>query len=161
MRQRIHSGLSKKVGNALPPPWLLVAITLLLPAAAGAAEEDADIVLLCHLVIGEFGSDAIDACVKDNRAARTEVRRQAAGAPSAVARCTSRWEPNWVTTLRCVDAELAATAALRGYTGDEAMLLRCREQFGEAGDTEVKACVDRGSGVAPPASGATAANGTR
>ncbi len=133
--------------------WLLL-VPLLLPVAAGAAEEDADIVLLCHLLIGEFGYDAIDACVKENRMARAEVQRRSSGAPGAVARCTRQWEPDWVMAQRCIDGELAAAAALRGYAGDEATLRRCREQFGEVGDTEVKACVDRASGAAPPASGA-------
>ena len=133
--------------------WLLLA--LLLPAvAAGAAEEDADIVLLCHLAIGEFGYDAIDVCVKGNRAARTEVRRHSVDASGTVARCTSQWEPDWVMAQRCVDGELAAAAALRSYAGDEATLRHCREQFGDAGDAQVKACFDRAPGAAPPASGA-------
>jgi hypothetical protein len=135
--------------------WLLP--VLLLPLAAGAGEEDADIVLFCHLTIGEFGYDAIDICVKENRAARAEVQRPAVAPPEVVARCTRQWEPDWVTTLRCVNADTAAAKALSTYPAEhDATIRQCRDQVGEDGNAAVHACVERAlaaartdGGVAP------------
>lgn len=159
MRRRTSKGLAQDTHHGLQSRFgwgrfLLLPLLLLLPGAGGAADDDADIVLFCHLAIGEFGADAIDVCVKGNRTARAEVRRAETRAPAAAAHCTRQWEPDWVMAQRCVAAELAAAAALRDYAGNEATLRHCREQFGEAGEAEVKACVDRVPGTAPSASGA-------
>jgi hypothetical protein len=123
---------------------LLLATMLLLPLAVRGAEDEADIVVGCHLSIGEFGYEAIDLCVRENRAARAEVRQLPSELQGIVARCTSRWEPQWVMVKRCIEGDRAAAAALAAYPSEQGQTIeRCRDQFGESGDARVKKCVDQ------------------
>ncbi|HWQ38531.1 MAG TPA: hypothetical protein VNM24_07945 [Burkholderiales bacterium] len=109
-----------------------------------AAEDDSEIVVGCHLSIGEFGYEAIDLCVKQNLAAREEVRRYPEAVRGIVARCTHRWEPGWVQVKRCIDDDIAAAPLLEAYAQDHAEKVQsCRERFHRRGDHRVRICVER------------------
>jgi hypothetical protein len=138
----------------------MLATVLLWPAIPWADEDadaDANIVVGCHFSTGEFGHEAIDICVKENRAARAEVRNYPAGFRQAVGRCSRRWEPDWVRAKRCVDEEIAAAVVLETYARDHARKVEwCRNRFEGRGDHRVRICVEqsieaeRAGRAAPP-----------
>lgn len=126
------------------PALLLFAAALLLPGSVGRADEDADIVVGCHLSIGEFGNEAINMCIRENRAAREEVQRYPAEVQRTVTRCSRRFEPGWVMVKRCIDADLAAAAALEAYAGEHGPKLEgCRNRLRGRGEAAVRECVER------------------
>ncbi|MGH8630555.1 MAG: hypothetical protein ACREU7_07300 [Burkholderiales bacterium] len=139
------TSVPKRTPEKLPPPGaLLVAVALLLPCAAGWADEDAEIVMGCHLSIGEFGYEAINMCIRENRAAREEVQRYPPEVQRTVARCSRRFEPGWVLVKRCIDADLAAATALEAYASEHGPTLdACRNRLGGRGDAAVRECVEQ------------------
>ena len=126
------------------PALAVVAAALLLACAATWADEDAEIIMGCHLSIGEFGYEAINMCIRENRTARDEVLRYPAEAKRTVDRCSRRLEPAWVLVKRCIDADLAAATALESYALEHGPKLdACRSRLRGRGDAAVRECVER------------------
>jgi hypothetical protein len=126
------------------PALSAVAAALLFACAATWADENADIIMGCHLSIGEFGYEAINMCIRENRAAREEVLRYPAEAKRTVDRCSRRLEPAWVLVKRCIDADLAAATALEDYTWEHASKVDdCRNRLRGRGDAAVRDCVEQ------------------
>lgn len=91
---------------------------LLLAALGGAnpsvAEDTAEIVTRCIFDIGEFGSEAVDMCVKQDIAAQQALKAYPPEAGAVIADCTERAKNGgWVMVQRCVDRKLAGAADKR------------------------------------------------
>lgn len=122
----------------------VVAAALLLACAPTWADEDAEIIMGCHMSIGEFGYEAINMCIRENRAARDEVRRYPTEAKRTVDRCSRRLQPEWVLVKRCIDADLAAVTALEDYALEHAPKVdACRNRLRGRGEAAVRDCVER------------------
>jgi hypothetical protein len=133
---------------------LALATILLVSCATSRADEDADIVTGCHFSVGEFGNEAINMCIRDQQAARADVGRYPDSVRNIVARCSQRWEPDWILAKRCIDRDVAAAAALESYAKDHGPILDwCREKFGELGDARVQRCVEQAIEAAKSPSG--------
>jgi hypothetical protein len=136
-----------KLASGLAARGLIAALIWPQIAVAWADEDtdaDANIVVGCHFSTGEFGYEAIDICVKENRAARAEVLKYPAEVRQIVERCTRRWEPGWVMVKRCVDEDLAAAPALEAYARDHGPKVDgCRDRFGDRGEARVRLCVEQ------------------
>jgi hypothetical protein len=124
---------------------LVVFLTLsLASASARADDEDAQIVVGCHFSIGEFGTAAIQICIRQNRAARETVEQYPQEVQASVTRCTRRLEPDWLRIRKCVEDDIAAAAALEDYVRNHGPTVeRCRESFGAHGDHRVRICVEQ------------------
>jgi hypothetical protein len=143
----------KRISEGRLPPvlWLVAGILLLAGVAARAdddsdsdADEDSEIVVGCHLSIGEFGYEAINMCIRENRAAREEVLRYPAAAKRTVDRCSRRLQPAWVLVKRCIDADLAAATALEDYVPEHGSKVdACRYRLRGRGEVAVRECVER------------------
>jgi len=121
---------------------------LCIPAfAAGAVKEEnlrADIVYRCYNLMGEFGAEGVDACVKGEQSAMQALSAYPQQAGEIVQRCTRQVQiSGWELAKSCVDQDVAAESALARY-GDEhaAVLEECRRRFEERGAAQVKACAD-------------------
>jgi hypothetical protein len=126
---------------------LVVAAILLLPAAA-LPSDDADllqeVVFFCHYHMGEFGVEAVRACVDRDLAAAKALEAYPAQAQKIVARCETLRGNGWSMVKACADRDLAAAAALEAYAGaHQALLERCRATLEQQGPAAIKACVDR------------------
>ena len=81
-------------------------------AAAGATKEEdvrADIVYRCYNLIGEFGAEGVNACVKGELAAMQALLAYPRGAGEIVQRCTRQVQiTGWELAKSCVDKNIAA-----------------------------------------------------
>jgi hypothetical protein len=107
-----------------------------------AADEEAEIVVGCHFSAGEWGHGAIQTCIRENQAARAEVKAYPPEHQPAVERCSRRRELGWSVVKKCVDDEIAAGPALETYARDHGEKVDwCRTHYRERGDTRVLLCV--------------------
>lgn len=73
------------------------------------AADTADIVTRCIFDIGEFGSEAVDVCVKQDIAAQKALAAYPPEAAPTIESCTERAKNGgWVMVQRCVDRALNA-----------------------------------------------------
>ena len=78
------------------------------------AEDTADIVTRCIFDIGEFGSEAVDICVKQDVAAQKALKAYPPEAGPVIADCAERAKNGgWVMVQRCVDRKLTGTVDKR------------------------------------------------
>ena len=124
-------------------PILFSAMLLLLPFAALADEYD-DIVNGCSFANAEFGTVAIQICIKDNQAARAAVLQYPDGGKDIVARCMRGQEMGWLMVKLCIDKDIEAEAALAKYEREhDSLMEKCKTQYGLRGAARIKACVDQ------------------
>ncbi len=124
-------------------PIIFAAILLMLFSAARADEND-DIVNGCNFSNAEFGTVAIQICIKDNQAARAAVLRYPEEVKDIVARCVRGREMGWSMVKLCIDNDIEAEAALANYGREHHSLIdKCRSEFWRRGAARTKACVDQ------------------
>jgi hypothetical protein len=88
-----------------------ILLVVLLCAQPLLAEDTAEIVTRCIFDIGEFGSEAVDMCVKQDLAAAKALKDYPPEAAPVIANCTERMKSGgWVMVKRCVDRTLAGAA---------------------------------------------------
>jgi hypothetical protein len=122
----------------------IFAATLLLFPFATSADEYDDIVNGCNFANAEFGSVAIQICVKDNQAARAAVLQYPEAVKDIVARCVRGREMGWSIVKLCIDNDIEAEAALANYGREhDASIAKCKTEFGRRGAARIKACVDQ------------------
>ena len=123
---------------------IVFAAILLMPSFATLADENDDIVNGCNSSNAEFGTVAIQICIKDNQAARAAVLQYPEAVKHIVARCARTSEMGWSMVKRCIDKDIEAEAALVNY-GKEyyPWMKKCMEEFGRRGAARIKACVDQ------------------
>jgi len=116
---------------------------LMFPSVNWADEYD-DIVNGCNFANAEFGTVAIQICIKDNQAARAAVSQYPEEVKGIVARCVRGRELGWSMVKLCVDKDIEAEAALANYaTEHDALIKECAMEFGFRGAARIKACVDQ------------------
>lgn len=72
------------------------------------AEDSSEIVTRCIFDMGEFGSEAVDICVRYDVEARNALKDYPPEAAQLIAKCTDRMKGGgWVMVKRCVDRGLA------------------------------------------------------
>lgn len=123
---------------------LILALAVCAPAAGlcdEAEELRASIVVRCLYSVGEFGSQLVDICVKEDLAAAQALKKYPA---SVVDHCAGRVQGDgWSRIRMCADEEIAAEAALSKLDPKyAAALAECRSKAGVSGSAKVKACVD-------------------
>ena len=109
-------------GKTASPPRPVIACMLLASAAflhgpVSAAEmskgEDvkADIIYRCYNLMGEFGVEGVDICVKGELSAMQSVRAVPAQFGEIVRRCTRHVQiAGWEAAKSCVDKDIASAA---------------------------------------------------
>ncbi len=76
------------------------------------AEDASEIVTRCIFDVGEFGSEAVDICVRYDVEARNALKDYPPEAAELIAKCTNRMKGGgWVMVKRCVDRRLAEGSA--------------------------------------------------
>jgi hypothetical protein len=126
---------------------VLLALLVLLGRGAAADEND-EIVTGCHYSNAEWGSEAIDRCIKENQATRAIVLNYPVHYQRIVNRCRLTNEFGWSWVQTCVDRDIEAEAALAQYSSDQGKLIeQCGAEFGDLGAARVKACVDKQIGA--------------
>lgn len=116
----------------------------LLFSSAICADENDDIVIGCNFSNAEFGTVAIQICIKDNQAARAAVSQYPEEVKGIVARCVRGRELGWSMVKLCIDKDIEAEAALANYaTEHDSQMKDCEMEFGGRGAARIKACVDQ------------------
>ena len=114
--------------------------------AAGKTEAEirTEIVIRCQGQMGEFGSEAIDICVKAENSSREQLAEYPDEYSEIVRRCNrTMYKAGWNRIKLCSDKDIAARDALQAYPQEHTELIAtCRDQFGRYGHNEVKVCVD-------------------
>jgi hypothetical protein len=124
-------------------PIIFAAILLMLSSATRADEND-DIVNGCNFSNAEFGTVAIQICIKDNQVARAAVLQYPEEVKDIVARCVRGREMGWSMVKLCIDNDIEAEAALAHYGREhDSLMEKCRSEFGRRGAARTKACVDQ------------------
>jgi hypothetical protein len=122
----------------------VIAAILALSSSLCLADDDSDIVSGCAMSNAEFGTEMIDICVKENRAARAEIARYPEEAKPIVARCLRRKEMGWGIVKKCIDDDIAAGPILEAYARDHGPLLeRCQDEFRGREASRIRLCVDK------------------
>lgn len=115
-----------------------------LPQASGADNEESEIVVGCHFSMGEWGQEGIQMCIRENMAARAEVRSYPEEHQRIVERCARRRELGWSIVKKCVDDEIAAGPALAAYAQQHREKVDwCRQRFLAHSDTRILLCVEQ------------------
>jgi hypothetical protein len=123
---------------------ILFAAILLLLSSPIRADENDDIVNGCNFSNAEFGTVAIQICIKDNQAARAAVSQYPEAVKDIVARCIRGREMGWSMVKLCIDNDIEAEAALANYGREhDASMEFCKAEFGLRGAARIKACVDQ------------------
>jgi hypothetical protein len=110
----MRTGTTSNIGR-----WALLCILLAvagLPAFPVSAANDvkeeelrADIVYRCYNVVGEFGSEGVEACVKGELSAMQALKGYPREAGEIVQRCTRQVQiTGWEWAKSCVDKDIAA-----------------------------------------------------
>ena len=123
---------------------MLLAAALFNPIVSFADEAEelrASIVVRCIYSAGEFGSQLVDICVKEDLVAARALQKYPA---AIVDHCAGRVQGDgWSRIRMCADEEIAAEAALSKLDPKYASALaECRARAGASGSAKVKACVD-------------------
>jgi hypothetical protein len=133
------------------PALIFLTLSTLCSLSARAEDEAAEIVMSCHYSNAEWGTEAIDRCVKENQALREQVLQYAAAHRHIVERCRGSSEWGWAWVKNCVDRDIEAEAELAQYPKDQAAsIAACQAEFGRHAFAKVKKCVDK---AAEPGSG--------
>ena len=123
----------------------LVAAIVLMPAAGVCDDIKDEVVIRCHYYMGEFGSQAVEACIEDDLAAERALSQYPQETRKTIARCAQRKRQNgWAMIKQCVDRDLEAEAAITKYPEEHTTLIaKCQEEVGRYGPARVKECADR------------------
>lgn len=133
---------------------IVTAGLMLLPGAASAvelyaagkseAEIRTEIVIRCQGQMGEFGTEAVDVCVRAENASREQLAGYSDEYFEIVRRCNRvMYKAGWNRIKLCSDKDIDARNALAEYPQEHAELIAgCRDQVGRYGQNEVKQCVD-------------------
>lgn len=133
----------------------LLPIMLCLPVAVPAQKEDlhAEVVMGCIYSVGEFGSELVEICRKENLAAAQALRAYPKADEGLIERCSRRLMASggWAAVKVCVDQDLEAQRALNDYPAKHhALIAECQAENAELGPRKTKFCVDqRLSGAGP------------
>jgi len=125
----------------------LIPMTLLL-APPVRADDKADltqeVILRCMYDIGEFGDDAVQACMRADLAAAEALTKYPPAAQALVDRCMkAMWTRGYGAVQLCADQDIAAKSALLGYSAEHGEAIQaCERKVGKRGPAKVKACVD-------------------
>lgn len=126
------------------PMRKIVLPAMVLFSSAICADDNDDIVNGCNFSNAEFGTVAIQICIKDNQAARAAVAQYPEAVKDIVARCVRGRELGWSMVKLCIDKDIEAEAALATYGKEhDASLAFCKTEFGGRGAARIKACVDQ------------------
>lgn len=134
----------------------LAAVLACLPAVALCADDQADLVqevtVRCIYDMGEFGDDAVQACMRADLAAAEALTGYPPAARGIVDRCTrALWTRGYAMVQVCVERDLAAEATLAAYGAEHAQAIAaCRQRVGAQGPARVQACVDAAAAAPPP-----------
>ena len=110
----MRPGMPSKVGRSV---FLCILLAVAgLPAFPVSAANDvkeeelrADIVYRCYNVVGEFGSEGVEACVKGELSAMQGLKAYPQEAGEIVRRCTRQVQiTGWEWAKSCVDKDIAA-----------------------------------------------------
>src|SRR3990172_5066145 len=114
---------------------------LLMFSSATWADDDDEIVTGCHFSMAEFGVEAIQICIKDNRAARAAVLQYPDEVREIVVRCSHGKEvKGWWAVKMCIDKDIEAEAALANYGREHhSSMEKCKAEFGHRGAARIKA----------------------
>jgi hypothetical protein len=132
---------------------LLLAVTAAASAAPVTDEElRAEVVYWCYVQSGEFGTDAVDLCVRDEFAAAKALQAYPPSARVFREACDRRAGTRGLTQVKaCVDEEIAFEAELATYAADRAPRIEaCRLRYGSAGAARVRRCIEDPSVPAGP-----------
>lgn len=138
----------------IQPIAISILALMLVPGAVSAVElyaagkSDAEIrteiVIRCQGQMGEFGSEAVDICVKAENSSREQLAEYPDEYFEIVRRCNrTMYKAGWNRIKLCSDKDIAARDALQAYPQEHTELIAsCRDQVGRYGQHEVKECVD-------------------
>jgi hypothetical protein len=92
------------------PALLLSCLLLPLPSGADEAQDlKAAIVMRCYYAVGEFGSELVDRCVKDDTAASAALQQYPPEHAAIVRSCTDRLQGDGFGRIKaCVDEAVKA-----------------------------------------------------
>lgn len=123
----------------------LIGLTLVTLLQNGAsADENDEIVTGCHHSNAEWGLEAIERCINDNKITRELVLQHPEKHKAIVERCRRRNELGWSWVKNCVDKDIEAETALADYPRETADLVKfCHAEIGHRGAAAVKKCVDQ------------------
>jgi hypothetical protein len=115
-------------------------------AADEAGDLKASIVVRCLYSAGEFGTQLVDICVRDDLDAVQALQAYPRESAAMIEWCTHRLQvEGWVRVKMCVDENAEAEAALATLGPLHGALIdACREKLGREGAARVRACVDKG-----------------
>ena len=115
-------------------------------AADDTKEQDmrADIIYRCYNLMGEFGAEGVDVCVRGELSAMQALSAYPQQTVEIVQRCALQVQIiGWELAKLCVDKDVAADSALASYDEQHAAVLEeCRTRFEKRGAAQVKACAD-------------------
>ncbi len=146
-RQRKSRSIAAWYPRAVAASGLLAG--LLLPGAVAADEAEelkASIVVRCLYSAGEFGSQLVDICVRDDLDAMQALQAYPPESAGMIEWCTHRLQVDgWVRVRMCVDENTEAEAALASLDSRHGKLIDdCRAKVGREGSVRVRSCVDQG-----------------
>ena len=147
MRAALSAQLGYVVGATLLALWVCASGT----QDVKVEDLKAEIVPNCILAVGEWGTEMVDHCVKEQGAALDAVIQYRTRDRDSVARCTGRWKRNgWTEVKACVEHDLQASAALVEYRKQhEALVATCQAQASHKGPAAIRACVEEALGPHP------------
>jgi len=131
---------------------LLVTATLSTAAPVTDEELRAEVVYWCYVQSGEFGTEAVDLCVRDEFAAAKALQSYPPATRVFREACDRRTGARGLTQVKaCVDEEIAFQAELATYPADRAPRIdACRQRYGPAGPSRVRRCIEDPSVPADP-----------
>jgi hypothetical protein len=122
---------------------LILALLLAVASPVAFADDDSDIISGCAMSNAEFGTEMIQICINENKAARADVHAYPEQYKGLVARCTRRKEMGWSIVKRCIDDDIAAKPVLETYAKEHGPLLaQCQEEFQGRELARIKLCVE-------------------
>ena len=129
------------------PRSLILALALCAPAAGfcdEAEELKASIIVRCLYQVGEFGSQLVDICVKEDLAAAQALQNYPSHSAAIIDRCARGLQGDgWSRIRMCADGDIAAEEALAKLDPTHApAIAECRTSAGAWGSAKVMACVD-------------------
>lgn len=133
------------------PLFLALATTV---SAAPVTDDElrAEIVFWCYVQSGEFGSEAVDVCVRDEFAAAKALQTYPPAFRMLREACDRRAGLRGLTQVKvCLDEEIALESELAAYPADRAPRIEaCRLRYGPAGAARVRRCIEDPSVPAGP-----------
>lgn len=141
--RRQQSGVRFALGTLRAP---ILFIFLLAPAVRAEDEVNLtqEVILRCIYDVGEFGEQAVHACMRADLAAAEALKKYPAEAQAIVDRCREAIGTRGYGMVQvCVERDIAATAALRRYSAQHSGAIQvCEHKVGKHSPAEVQACVD-------------------